>query len=243
MDVLDRLAERHVFHLGNTMFEGFIGLIHLTMPFLVYQSASKPIPDEQILFGRFFGAMMLALATISFVSRSDRGVAIGLACYHTFAAVLNSTLGCGIDGTENIFRDAFHTMIHALLAIGFWRISYAKRKQRPVIPTLKAPWVVVGDTMSLEIVTKNWVAAMDALNAYSAIAENLNHHPDITISDYRKITISIRTHCEKDKIPVYGRLTAKDITLATQIERIPIRASEKWIVEAGASKWLVKKES
>lgn len=225
------------------MFEGFIGLIHLVAPFLVYQNASKPIPDEQILFGRFFGAMMLALATISYVSRSDRGVAIGLACYHLFASILNATLGCGIDGTENVFRDAFHTMIHTLLAIGFCRISYATRKQKPAIPTLKAPWIVIGDTMTLEITTKNWAAAMDALNAYSEIAESLNHHPDITISDYRKITINIRTHCAKDKIPVYGKISAKDIMLATQIEKVPVRASEKWIVEAGASKWLVKKES
>jgi hypothetical protein len=76
--VLDSLIAKEVFHITNTVFEGSIGLIHLFLPHKVYEKATREIHFEQILFGRFFGTMMVALAVISYGARKHLYVAKGL---------------------------------------------------------------------------------------------------------------------------------------------------------------------
>ncbi|HEX7078056.1 MAG TPA: 4a-hydroxytetrahydrobiopterin dehydratase [Candidatus Eisenbacteria bacterium] len=54
------------------------------------------------------------------------------------------------------------------------------------------------------------------VNAVAHLAELLNHHPDVDIR-YSNITLSLTTHDS-------GGITAKDVTLAQQVESIRKRA-------------------
>ena len=56
--------------------------------------------------------------------------------------------------------------------------------------------------------------AMAFVNAVAELAEQHNHHPDITIN-YRSVTLLLTTHDT-------GGLTDKDFTLATAINEIPV---------------------
>ena len=53
-------------------------------------------------------------------------------------------------------------------------------------------------------------AAMDLVNRVAAVAEEMDHHPDIAIN-YDRVTLSITTHSE-------GGLTRRDFRLAGKID-------------------------
>jgi 4a-hydroxytetrahydrobiopterin dehydratase len=55
--------------------------------------------------------------------------------------------------------------------------------------------------------------AMGFANRVAEIAEEIDHHPDFTIT-YTKVTLSITTHSE-------GGLTRRDFRLATRIAAMP----------------------
>jgi 4a-hydroxytetrahydrobiopterin dehydratase len=56
-------------------------------------------------------------------------------------------------------------------------------------------------------------AALAALNALAEVAEEQNHHPDLGISDYCQLTVSLTTHDA-------GGLTANDFVVARQAEGV-----------------------
>ena len=56
-------------------------------------------------------------------------------------------------------------------------------------------------------------AALAALNALAEIAEEENHHPDLTISDYRCLRVSLTTHDA-------GGLTANDFVVARRADGV-----------------------
>lgn len=58
----------------------------------------------------------------------------------------------------------------------------------------------------------NFVASLDFVNRVGVIAEELGHHPDITIK-YNKVLLSVTTHDA-------GGLTEKDFALATRANAI-----------------------
>jgi 4a-hydroxytetrahydrobiopterin dehydratase len=55
-------------------------------------------------------------------------------------------------------------------------------------------------------------AAMRFVNTVAGLAEEANHHPDILIFGWNKVTFTLMTHSEK-------AVTEKDFSLAAQIER------------------------
>ncbi len=59
---------------------------------------------------------------------------------------------------------------------------------------------------------KNFVEAIAFVNKVAGIAEELGHHPDITIN-YNRVTLSVATHDA-------GGLTAKDFELAEKVNRL-----------------------
>jgi pterin-4a-carbinolamine dehydratase/2-polyprenyl-3-methyl-5-hydroxy-6-metoxy-1,4-benzoquinol methylase len=90
-----------------------------------------------------------------------------------------------------------------------------------------APWILSYDTtsMSRSLVAKNWTAAMSFINAISEMAENqLHHHPDIHLTNYRHLQIVLTTHS------VNG-LTQLDVDLARAIDDIPVELSPQWLRE------------
>ncbi len=59
----------------------------------------------------------------------------------------------------------------------------------------------------------NFRAAVALVNWVAELAEAMDHHPDVLIHGYRRVTFTIMTHSEK-------AVTEKDFTLATQIEQL-----------------------
>jgi len=236
---LDFLANKGAFHMMNAVLEGSIGVFHLFFPNQVYRRSMKPIPGEQVLLGRFLGALMISMALISYRSK-DRSVAKGFACYHTLALILSTTWGVGIDGTKKQARDTLHAVAHATLALGFSWMVFRGRRQALDGGRLTAPWVRINDTLQLDFVARDWKAVMDVLEEYSRISEKMNHHPDITISDYRHVRVVVRTHSKNGEYSSEAP-TEKDFELARELEKVPIDASEKWLKEP-QNFWVIRKK-
>ena len=58
-----------------------------------------------------------------------------------------------------------------------------------------------------------FTAAIALVNAVAKAAEAANHHPDVLIHDYKRVTFTLSTHAAK-------AVTQRDIELATQIDRL-----------------------
>lgn len=59
----------------------------------------------------------------------------------------------------------------------------------------------------------NFKEGLEFVGKVGKVAEGLNHHPDISLFDYKKVKVATTTHSE-------GGLTEKDFTLAREIEKI-----------------------
>jgi 4a-hydroxytetrahydrobiopterin dehydratase len=62
---------------------------------------------------------------------------------------------------------------------------------------------------------KDFMAAIDFFNRIAAIAEEEDHHPDLHLEGYRKVTIALSTHAVKG-------LTENDFILAAKINGLPV---------------------
>ena len=71
---------------------------------------------------------------------------------------------------------------------------------------------------------KNFQAALNALNAFGAIAEQENHHPDFHLTEYRNVQIVLWTHS-------LGGVTESDLILAGLLDQVPVVYSPKWLKE------------
>jgi len=75
-------------------------------------------------------------------------------------------------------------------------------------------WEVIDrKTLSKIIVLNSFSEAADLIKKIAEISDEMNHHPDIEIFDYKKVKIRITTH----KI---GGLSKEDITLANKIDEL-----------------------
>jgi|TARA_B110001454_G_scaffold53127_1_gene51943 4a-hydroxytetrahydrobiopterin dehydratase len=64
-----------------------------------------------------------------------------------------------------------------------------------------------------ETMFKDFMEAMGFLNKLAEIAEQLNHHPDITLCEYNRVIVTTTTHDT-------GGITDNDIRLAQGFEEI-----------------------
>jgi 4a-hydroxytetrahydrobiopterin dehydratase len=60
---------------------------------------------------------------------------------------------------------------------------------------------------------KNFLKAIDFVNAVAKVSEAANHHPDILIHSYNQVKITSLTHSE-------NQITSKDHQLAEQVDEI-----------------------
>lgn len=74
-------------------------------------------------------------------------------------------------------------------------------------------WTVDQKMLCKHFQFKDFKEALDFVNRTGAIAEELNHHPDILLYSWNKVKISVNTHDE-------GGITDKDFNLAKRIEGI-----------------------
>ena len=62
---------------------------------------------------------------------------------------------------------------------------------------------------------KDFMSAIDFFNQVARIAEAEDHHPDLHLEGYRKVTIALSTHAVKG-------LTENDFILAAKINEVPV---------------------
>lgn len=94
----------------------------------------------------------------------------------------------------------------------------------------RSKWTLSSDKKSIsrKFVCRNWQSAVNAIQAISVVAESegIKHHPDLHLTNYRELEISIHTHS-------IGGLTNYDFLLARGIDAIEIDYSPKWMRENG----------
>lgn len=81
---------------------------------------------------------------------------------------------------------------------------------------LEFNWKIVGKHLEIELKAKDFSEAMWVLNEVGQAAEELNHHPDLSLHSYNQLKISTTTHSE-------GGLTAGDFALAEKIDAVITR--------------------
>ena len=74
-----------------------------------------------------------------------------------------------------------------------------------------AGWKRDGGAIVKTIETKDFAAALALVNAIGAAAEAADHHPDILMHGWNKVTVTLSTHSA-------GGLTALDFDLAKAID-------------------------
>ena len=73
-------------------------------------------------------------------------------------------------------------------------------------------WEREGDALVREFEFANFVGSVDFVNRIAPVAEEMNHHPDLSIS-WNKVKVSLSTHSE-------GGITENDFKLATKIDSV-----------------------
>jgi len=76
------------------------------------------------------------------------------------------------------------------------------------LATLK--WDREGDELVKVVTAKDFAGAMRFVNSVAGLAEDADHHPDISIS-WNKVTLGLTSHDA-------GGLTQRDLDLATRID-------------------------
>ena len=66
-------------------------------------------------------------------------------------------------------------------------------------------------TITRSFTAKNWAAAMEFLNAASAIAEEEGHHPDLHLTNWRDVRVDLSTHA-------IGGLSLPDLVVAAKLD-------------------------
>jgi len=71
-------------------------------------------------------------------------------------------------------------------------------------------WELKGEKIERTFVFKNFDEAIDFINKVASIARAEEHHPDINIHDYKKVTVTLTTH-------VMHNLSSNDFIMAAKI--------------------------
>ena len=73
-------------------------------------------------------------------------------------------------------------------------------------------WEIVNGALGKTFAFDSYLQGADFARSVAGIAEDMNHHPEITIL-WRKVALSIFTHSA-------GGLTALDLQFATEVEKL-----------------------
>lgn len=77
-------------------------------------------------------------------------------------------------------------------------------------------WRLATDSKSIsrEFLMKDFMAAVQLIDAVATEAEAADHHPDVHLTGYRHLSFVLSTHSE-------GGLSEKDFALAAKIDALP----------------------
>ncbi len=73
-------------------------------------------------------------------------------------------------------------------------------------------WERDGDAIARAFKLDDFVGSVEFVNRITPVAEQMNHHPDLSIS-WNKVNVSLSTHSQ-------GGITENDFDLATRIEGV-----------------------
>ena len=73
-------------------------------------------------------------------------------------------------------------------------------------------WERQDDAIVRVFETADFVGSVDLVNRIAPVAEEMNHHPDVSIS-WNRVTVSLSTHSQ-------GGLTESDFALAERIDEL-----------------------
>ncbi|MGH7197272.1 MAG: 4a-hydroxytetrahydrobiopterin dehydratase [Candidatus Omnitrophota bacterium] len=71
-----------------------------------------------------------------------------------------------------------------------------------------------GKSIRADYLMKDFLSAVDFINAVARVAETEDHHPDVHLTGYRKLAIELSTHA-------IGGLSENDFILAAKINTLP----------------------
>lgn len=74
-------------------------------------------------------------------------------------------------------------------------------------------WSRDGDALVRTYRRRDWLEAIALLDAIAAEAQRRDHHPDVCIEGYNRLTVRLTTHSE-------GGISRRDVNLATWIEEL-----------------------
>ena len=75
-------------------------------------------------------------------------------------------------------------------------------------------WEARAGMLTKTYIVRSFAHGVLFLGAIGQLAEAANHHPDVNLHDYSRVTVGLVTHSE-------GGLTDKDFALAAQIDSLP----------------------
>ncbi len=73
-------------------------------------------------------------------------------------------------------------------------------------------WERRGNAIVRELRTRDFVASVELVNRIVPVAEEMSHHPDVSIA-WNRVTVSLTTHSQ-------GGLTDSDFELARRIDEL-----------------------
>ncbi len=74
-------------------------------------------------------------------------------------------------------------------------------------------WKMVNNKITKEFTFNDFAEALAFVNNIGDVAERLQHHPDLFLHDYKKVTVTTSTHDA-------GNVTEKDYELASAIDKL-----------------------
>jgi 4a-hydroxytetrahydrobiopterin dehydratase len=80
-------------------------------------------------------------------------------------------------------------------------------------------WERSGDRITRTVVTGGFLQAAALVSAVAEAAEAADHHPDVAITRYRRVTFTLTTHAAK-------AITRRDVDLAAEIDRLARQAGD-----------------
>jgi 4a-hydroxytetrahydrobiopterin dehydratase len=76
-----------------------------------------------------------------------------------------------------------------------------------------AGWSREGEVLTRTVRCSGWHAAVRLVDAVAVEADRHNHHPDMCVTGYRKVSFRLTTHSE-------GGITHRDVDLAREIDEL-----------------------
>ena len=84
-------------------------------------------------------------------------------------------------------------------------------------------WHLIDDSKMIcrEFIIQDFMTAIDLINRIGEIAEDEKHHPNIHLTDFRKLRIELTTHD-------VGGLSQKDFIEAAKINDLPVELKRQY---------------